>query len=173
IGNFSVRSSGSKRGTGGGNVVGGQWAHRARLLPNSTGPPQDTSPNVAGAETLPGGKGTQGQEGLRPPPVSLAPRAGIPLLEVPPAPLSSSAPSPAGTGQCPGGAARRPRPLGGPDRAPGPGLAQERDSPPQTRGASSVPAARARSPAPAGPQLVLGGRAGPLPPALCPDGLPR
>ena len=155
MGNFSVRSSASKRGTGEGSVVGGQWAHRARLLPHSTGPPRDTSPNVAGAGTLPGGKGTQGQEGLRPPP------------------LSSSAPSPAGTGQCPGGAARQPRPLGGPGRAPGPGLAQEWDSPPQTRGASSVPAARARSPAPANPQLVLGERAGPLPPARCPDGLPR
>lgn len=157
----------------GGRPVGTQGAPALPLRGATAG----HIPNAAGDGTLPGDKGTQGQERFRPPPVSTAPwlvsRCLVP--QVPPASPSGSVPSPVVPDQCPGGAARRSRPHEGPGRSPRPGPARpgRRDSPPQPRGAFSVPAARARSPAPVGPQLVLGGQAGPLPPARCPDGLPR
>lgn len=106
----------------GGRPVGTQGAPALPLRGATAG----HIPNAAGDGTLPGDKGTQGQERFRPPPVSTAPwlvsRCLVP--QVPPASPSGSVPSPVVPDQCPGGAARRSRPHEGPGRSPRPGPAR-------------------------------------------------
>lgn len=113
---------------------------------------------------LPGGKGTQGQPGPRPPPGPKRPGAGPSAVQAPRVPTGDprAAARPARPGpspEAPRGPARGPGSAGIQATPPVPTRPGRRDSPPQPGGTSSIPAARAArprapSPAPAGPQLL-------------------